>query len=116
MNIDVLKRIGFEPGRIVVNGGGAKSPLWCQIISNIVELPVEVPRVTEAVSLGLFMLAHVALGHSPSIHSATKKFIGINRKYRPSNSDSAAYKSLYKRFKKLIETLEPFFESVGERG
>lgn len=43
-------------------GGGAKSRFWCQIISDITNLPIEVPATVETASMGAAILAAQGCG------------------------------------------------------
>jgi xylulokinase len=52
----------LSPIRVV--GGGARSPLWCQIFADALDRPVEqVPEPMFAQLRGMAALASVALGH-----------------------------------------------------
>lgn len=48
--------------RLVLFGGGAKSPLWCQIIANATGMEIMVPSTAEAAGAGAAMLAAKACG------------------------------------------------------
>lgn len=111
MNIEALNKCGFYPQRIVVNGGGAQSALWCQTIADVTGLPVDVPRTTEAVSLGLFLIAHTTLGYSRSLKSAARKFIHMIRRHLPNRARHCLYNCLFKEFEKLAGILDPFYRS-----
>lgn len=47
---------------LVLFGGGAKSPLWCQIMADITGMQICVPVTEEAAGAGAAMLAAQALG------------------------------------------------------
>lgn len=49
---------------IVLFGGGAKSPLWCQVIADITGLEVRVPCTEEAAGAGAAMLAAMGCGEA----------------------------------------------------
>ncbi|HEY6558626.1 MAG TPA: FGGY family carbohydrate kinase [Polyangiaceae bacterium] len=56
----------------VVMGGGAKSPLWCQILADVLERKIMRSATHEASALGAAMLASVAAGLFPSVESAAR--------------------------------------------
>lgn len=60
----LLEAMGAYPDvkRIVLFGGGAKSPLWCQCIADATGLAVHVPSSSEAAGRGAAMLAGIAAG------------------------------------------------------
>ena len=111
MNLEALNACGFRPRRLVANGRGSRSRLWCQIISDVTALPVDVPRNTEAVSFGLFLLAHAAMGYSRSVQQAARKFVVIDRRHRPRATRRRTYDGFYAEFKKLAAILDPFYRS-----
>ena len=49
---------------IVIIGGGAKSPLWCQIVSDIFGLEVKMPQNAES-SFGGALWLVLVWGHLP---------------------------------------------------
>lgn len=60
---DVVRKIPIQ--RLVMIGGASRNPHWPQIIADITGLPVVVPQVTGAASLGAAILAGQALGWFP---------------------------------------------------
>ncbi len=60
---------------LIVFGGGAKSELWCQIISNVCNMPLSVPETEEAAGAGAAMLAAKAAGEKISGLKKAKRFI-----------------------------------------
>lgn len=58
----VLVELGAAPDRIVLAGGGASSPLWCQIIADVFGLPVEPLAVENQSAMGAILLAGGGVG------------------------------------------------------
>lgn len=50
--------------RTVLFGGGAKSPLWCQMIADVTGIALQVPSTEEAAGAGAAMLAAEACGQA----------------------------------------------------
>jgi xylulokinase len=53
---------GTPPERIVLAGGGARSPLWRQIMADIFDLPVQRLQVVEQSAMGAALLAGAGIG------------------------------------------------------
>jgi sugar (pentulose or hexulose) kinase len=53
---------GAAPDRIVLAGGGARSPLWGQIVADVFGLPVHPLRAADASAHGAAWLAGAGLG------------------------------------------------------
>jgi xylulokinase len=62
-----------KPKELVLVGGGAKSGLWRQIVSDVFNIPVKTPRETESAALGAAkQAAAIVLG------TTTKEFVQTN--------------------------------------
>ena len=66
-SLEVAKSLGIKIERTKICGGGAKSPLWKQIIANVMNIKVDVLEVEEGPSLGGAMLAAVGCGVYPDV-------------------------------------------------
>ncbi len=81
---------------IVATGGGAKSPVWCQMQADITGLPVSVPEEKEAACLGAAMIAAVGDGRFADFGAAAEHCVRMQRSYTPVPSDHVEKK--YRRF------------------
>ena len=99
-NVEDILSKGTKISGIVATGGGAKSPVWCQLQADITGLPVEVPAVTEAGCLGAAMIAAWNEGQYDTLEAAAKD-VKMVRRYTPEPTESIEKK--YKKFCKLYE-------------
>ena len=86
---------GFESLRFV--GGGARSELWCQILSDVLDRRIE--RVKEPVlanARGAALIAAVALGHLDWKSAAAK--VEVDRVYQPNPAVRALYDRKFEAF------------------
>jgi xylulokinase len=93
---------------IVLLGGGAKSPLWRQIVADITGIPVLIPLTFESTCLGAAMLAAYAAGMYNSVPEASKKMSGVKGKYSPIKKNREFYLKIYERVYK------PLFPRIQE--
>ena len=91
---------GLTPTAIIATGGGAKSPVWCQLNADITGLPVKIPAEKEAACLGAVMIAAVADGRFPDFGAASA-LVSFSKTYEPHPSDFYARK--YRRFCRLYK-------------
>jgi sugar (pentulose or hexulose) kinase len=54
-----MKKSGINIKRLKMIGGGAKSQVWPKIVSEITNLPVEVPKIQETASIGAALLCQL---------------------------------------------------------
>jgi xylulokinase len=100
-NLDVMQSIYQPVQELRLFGGGTKSPLWCQIISDMLNLPVATQRSPETALLGAAMLAKYGFDNKkPLVQDSSKVFYPI-----PENVQ--VYEEYYSNY---IETLNKQFE------
>ena len=92
---------GMSLNAIIATGGGAKSPIWCQMYADITGLPVKIPAEKEAACLGAAMIAAVASGKYPDFAAACEALVAFSREYVPAASEHYARK--YRRFCRLYD-------------
>jgi hypothetical protein len=63
------------PTRNLVVGGGARSPLWCQIIADISGRPVFLARTSQTTALRAGILAAAGVGLHSSVITAAQAMI-----------------------------------------
>ena len=105
---------GLRAGRFLVMGGGARSPLWCQIIADVLVRPIVVAREDEATCLGAGMLAATAAGLYADVAEASLCMSGTGRSYHPDPATAAGYDRLFDIHKTLYPALRDQFRRLRE--
>lgn len=101
-HLDLVRAVtGNMPESIVFAGGASKSPLWCQILSDVLGLEVRVPVVKEATALGAAILAGHGIGVYPDISQAARKLVRLDKTYKPNIENHILYKTLYEKWRKV---------------
>ena len=100
--------------RLVVLGGGSRSPVWCQIISDVLRRPVDIVREPESTSLGAGMLAAAALGVHGSIADAAAAMSGISRRHEPHGRMADRYDALFAVYRDIYPSLAPIFARLAD--
>ena len=99
-----LKRIadvsGSFPESVIFAGGASKGPLWCQIMADVLQVPVHTLVVKEASSLGAAIVAGVAVGIYQDIHQAAQKLVKKEKTYQPNPDNAAIYQELLQQWQK----------------
>ena len=98
-NLDYL---GVECGEIRSMGGGAGSPLWCQIKADMTGKNIAVLENNETACLGSAILAGVGAGIFSDVSTTAKKLVKIKKVYKPSGTD---YSVCYENFVKAENTV-----------
>lgn len=92
-NLDALQDVVGPGKRFVAVGGGARSAIWPQIVSDVAGIAQEMPRHTIGASLGDAMLAAEAIGLGDSA-----SWNPIDDTVRPTEAHREAYQALYRRY------------------
>ena len=86
-------------------GGGAKSELWCNIKSSVLDKRIVTLKQNETACLGSAMFAGVGIGVFESTISASNKIVAVDKTY---SADAREYKDIYKQYKekeqKIMQT------------
>lgn len=95
-NMDMVYQItGKRPDQIVFANGASKSPLWCQILSDVLGIPVKVPKVKEATALGAAITAGIGVGIYKDLPEAAKSLVQWDSEYVPNMENHKTYSELY---------------------
>lgn len=97
-NLDYL---GVPVEEIRIMGGGAKSPLWCNMKTNLTGKKLVTLKNKETACLGSAILAGVGGGAFSSVEEACEK-IATDKVYLPTGED---YSAVYENFKKYDDIL-----------
>lgn len=87
-------------------GGGAKSKLWCNIKSSVLDKTVVTLKQNETACLGSAMFAGVGIGVFDSVKSASEKIVAVDKTYR---ADGGEYKEIYPKYKKIEKKIMQIF-------
>jgi D-xylulose kinase len=107
-NLEVLQNAGVDVTEIRSTGGGARSPLWNQIKSNVCNLPVVTLKNEDTALLGDAILAGVAAGVFRSIEDGCAQMVALQDKIVP-DLQAANYFAVYQRYCDLDQTLNDYF-------
>lgn len=97
--------------QIRVSGGGAKSPLWRQILADVIGAPLVTTNSTEGAAFGAALLASVTAGFYPDVASACANTIHTSAAVTP-GADSSAYASAYELYRDLYPALKQTFMRI----
>jgi xylulokinase len=102
-----------EIEQVRISGGGAKSPLWRQIMADVLGVELVTVNTTEGAAYGAALLAGVGAGLYASVAQACQAMISITGRTTPDAQASAAYAPYYQRYRALYPALASEFTALA---
>lgn len=107
--LDTLENVGFKAEEIRSVGGGAASPLWCEIKSGICGKPIRIMNNKETTSLGAAILGAAAVGICDSVEEGVKR--AVHGDGPCFFKEEEIYQEKYQTYQALYRALIPVFEA-----
>jgi xylulokinase len=99
-----------QPTQIRASGGGTRSPLWRQILADVLGAEIAVVGTEEGAAYGAALLAGVGAGWWASVDDSVGSIIEVDPVAGPS-SDRDAYDDAHSQFAGLYPALAPTFHA-----
>ncbi len=102
---------GFIAKKLILIGGGAKSKIWCQMISDAFALEVVIPEISESAAFG-GCLQVLSLLENKKISETTKEYCKMSDEnhYHANIENNKLYERSYKLYKKYDDALSVIFK------
>lgn len=110
--LEIARSFGVEITRIRAIGGGAKSPLWCRVLANIMNVKVDRINCEEGPGYGAAILAAVGCGEYASVEEAASKLIRVVDTIEQDPAIVAEYEKRYQVFRSIYPALIPVFDEI----
>jgi xylulokinase len=104
-NLELLRAQGVHPPAAAVSGGAANSPVWRQLMADIMAIPLYTVNTTEGAAFGAAILGAVGVGAWPDVPSACADLVRKVDEIQPKQDGVATYERLYSVFRKLYPVL-----------
>lgn len=100
----------FSTARLI--GGGTKSPLWCQIVADVLGVEVELPGNGDA-SFGAALLAGIGVGAFADEAAAAKVAIRVAKRITPNPDNTAFYTEAHGIYADIQKALAPINHRIA---
>jgi xylulokinase len=112
--LELLRSLGVNPSEAVVSGGAANSPVWRQLITDIMGIPLYAVNTNEGAAFGAAILASVGAGAYPDVPSACKQMVRKLDTIQPDAAGVAEYARLYPTFQGLYPALKTTYAQLAQ--
>lgn len=113
-SLEIIKEMHIPIKSARVNGGGATSTLWRQILANVFDLRVDVVNSTEGPAFGAAILAAVGAGAFRDVNEACRSIIKTMDSVFPDEAEVNLYNDIYKIYNNLYKNLNKSFENISK--
>ncbi|TME12679.1 MAG: xylulokinase, partial [Chloroflexi bacterium] len=107
--LDLMIAAGMPaPSQVRASGGGIASPLWRQILADVLDTELATVSTTEGAAYGAALLATEAAGWFPTVESAVAALVRATPVASP-GPDVQGYRDAHAAYRELYPALRPFF-------
>lgn len=110
--LELLRKMDIKFRRVRVSGGGAKSPLWRQIMADVFQVDIVTVNATQGAALGAALLAGVGTGLYQNLARACRQVIHETSVTRP-GKNTETYQKYYKIYHSLYSVLKKSFKVLS---
>ena len=109
-SFELIKELGVVISRVRITGGGSKSDIWAQMISDIFSVEVIKIDTEEGPALGAAILAMVGTNEYENVEEACEKIIKISKVFYPKYRNSKLYDMKYSKFVKIYPQIKELYK------
>ncbi len=113
-SMDILREMNISVNDIVACGGGSRSPLFREMLSNILKCSIKTAVSNEGPALGASLLSSVGAGIYKSVEEACSNCVRFNEPLELNEEDSKKYDEYYAIYKSLYSPLKDSFLRLQE--
>lgn len=111
-SLSLMRALGINPSNIILTGGGTRSTLWKQMLSDIFQSDCALVNAKEGAAYGAALLASVGIGNYSSVESASREWIRETENIYPGDNVEI-YNSFYSNYRDLYPLLKDHFHSIS---
>lgn len=110
---EIFKAMDAAPSQVILCGGGAKSPLWKQMLCDVYGVPFATVTETSGGAYGAAILGAVGAGLYESVPAACEAIIRIGETTQPSYEAGAIYDKYYHFFTTLYPAMHGRYDELA---
>ncbi|WNR47109.1 xylulokinase [Paenibacillus roseipurpureus] len=112
-SMEMIRESGIKVTELRVNGGGARSPFWRQMIADIFGIPVVTVNSTDGPAYGAAIMAASGV-LQVDIAQLCEDWIQVTNRVEPNPANQQKYEAYYKVYRSLYPTLQGTFHQLTD--
>lgn len=109
----VLDDMDVSMKEMALCGGGAKSPLLRQMLSDVYDLPCILPLMTNSAALGVAILAAVGCGMYTDVRSACDSILSFQKAEQPDEKRKEQYMKVHEVYRSIYPGLKQTYAALA---
>jgi xylulokinase len=110
--LDIVESLGCEMESVRASGGGARSPIWRNILAGVFAKPIATLQTQEGSAYGAALLAMVGSGQFATVEQACAATIRENSRQNPEDELTTIYAAGHTLFRRLYPALKATFPKM----
>ena len=111
--LSVARSLGLDIRRSMLCGGGARSPLWREILANVLGIELDIPVSEQGPGMGGAMLAMTACGEYASVRECCAALVRVKERVLPTSELTEKYARRYEAFRRIYPALRDVFRDMA---
>ena len=110
----LLDELGVSASVMSLCGGGAKSPVFRQMLADVYDLPTNLPLMTNSAALGVAILAAVGCGMYSSVPEACDSILKFKEAEKPIQKNAEVYRKYYDVYRGIYPALKDTYAAMSQ--
>ncbi len=103
---ELYKSIPVKINEVIVTGGGARSPFWCQMFADCTGIKMTVPHGEEFGGKGVALMAGIGTGIYKNMIESRERTFHPARSYEPIPENTVKYDQIYELYREIYLSLQ----------
>ena len=112
-NIETARRAGVDVTSIRSVGGCCNSEVWLKIKASIINMPIEIPKVSYGAPAGVALMTTPAINEYASVQDALDSCVEVGKTIYPVAEWVEHYDKMFKIYKSLYEHTKQDFKELA---
>jgi ribulose kinase len=112
----VFRANGIAAQELYVGGGATNNDFFLQVHADVSNIPIHVPRETQAPSLGSAILAGVAAGWFPDPATGARQMVSFDRTIEPDSERHQKYREVFEFYARVYPEFHDWMQDYSVRG
>jgi xylulokinase len=113
-SLTIIRQLNVPIEQIRLSGGGAKSPLWRRILTDVFGQPTCTIQAEQGPAYGVALLAAVGDGAYDSVEQACRATVKVNRQLAVGKRAEQTYAAALPRYQSLYNSLKDEFAAISQ--